>query len=179
MGVHTTLREANRARQIEWDTNGDITLSYAGNELAGEAGELLEAVADYVYGESNNLEAIRQEIGDVIICCDLIGLRLNLGLEHSPDLVRFGGKIVPEILIEIGIQVGMVCNTIKKQERARFGMVGAQGSLEDLNKNLNEVILHVHRLAAAMGLEAVDCVAEKFNLTSRKYGLETIMVPNG
>ncbi len=173
MALFEDLRSANRARQAEWDTGGDITLSYTGNELAGEAGELIEAATDILFGGSDQ-EALRQEIGDVIICCDLIALRCGLDLNLTPEVPVFG--MPKDIMLELSIQVGMVCNTIKKQERERFGMVGARGSLEDLNRNLNEVVFNVHRLARCFDLFAGSCVAEKFNLTSRKYGLKTEMV---
>lgn len=170
--IYANLRDANRARQKEWDTGGDITLSYAGNELAGEAGELIEAATDILFGGSD-VEALKQEIGDVIICCDLIALRCDLELDLSPEVPLFG--MPKDIMLDLAIQIGMVANTIKKQERERFGMVGARGSLEDLNRNLNEVVIYVHRLARCFDLDAGSCVADKFNLTSRKYGLKTEM----
>lgn len=176
-----TLRDANRARQAEWDTGGNITLAYAGNELAGEVGELLEAATDLYCGYSQNEEAFRHEVADVIICCDLIALRLDLDLNHAPKLPKKldGFGTLDAILVAIGIQTGMICNTIKKQERASFGMVGAKGSLEDLQRNLDEAIYLVHYLAAALRFDAASCVAEKFNLTSQKYGLKTKMITHG
>lgn len=176
MGVYDNLRDANRARQTEWDTAGDITLSYAGNELAGEVGELIEAATDILFGGTDN-EALKQEIGDVIICCDLIAMRCGFDLNLEPVVPIYG--LPKDIMLDLAIQIGMVCNTIKKQERERFGMVGARGSLEDLKRNLDEVVLYVYRLARCFDLYAGSCVAEKFNLTSRKYGLQTIMVTNG
>lgn len=37
--IYHSLRAANVARQEEWDPGDKITLSYRGNELAGEVGE--------------------------------------------------------------------------------------------------------------------------------------------
>ncbi len=40
----STLREANAARQAEWDAGNQITLAYRGNKLAGEVGEACNIV---------------------------------------------------------------------------------------------------------------------------------------
>lgn len=38
------LREANRARQIEWDADNQITVTYRATELAGELGEACNVI---------------------------------------------------------------------------------------------------------------------------------------
>lgn len=177
--IFSTLREANDARQREWDTGGNIDLSYAGNELAGEAGELIQTVVDLLNG-SENYEAFREEIGDVIICCDLIALRLGRPLctmlnTHVAEAAA-DPALVKDLLIDLALEIGNVSNTIKKQERARFGMVGARGSIDDLMRNLFEIVEIVHAIASLFGEQAKSCVASKFNLTSTKYGLATKMV---
>jgi hypothetical protein len=175
-----SLRDANVARQAEWDTGGNIDLSYSGNELAGEAGELISATVDLING-GDDYEALREEIGDVIICCDLIGLRVGRPLiTRWPVKPRKGhadARIVTDQLVDLAIEVGNVSNTIKKQERERFGMVGARGSLDDMMHNLNEIICLVHWIGESFGVDAGECVAHKFNLTSAKYGLKTKLAP--
>lgn len=179
MTQFNNLRDANQARQIEWDTAGDITLSYAGNEFAGEVGELIQAVMDYLNG-SNNIIAVREEIGDVIICCDLLAGRVDRKLLFTD--AEFTNHTTPtdalikERLIDLAIEAGNVCNTVKKQERERFGMVGAKGSLDDMIRNLDEIVMIVTLIAADLNIVAKQCVADKFNLTSRKYGLKTEMM---
>lgn len=177
---YASLREANRVRQAEWDTGGDIDLSYAGNELAGETGELIEAVTDFIDGGSQNQDALEEEMGDVIICCDLIAIRLDMPLDtvvipSEPVMPTDDDGEIKDILLDIAMESGRVSNTIKKRERERFGMVGARGSLDDLRRNLFQQIFNVHRLGWAMGIDPAACVAAKFNKTSRKYGLETMM----
>jgi hypothetical protein len=175
-----SLRDANVARQAEWDTGGNIDLSYSGNELAGEAGELIQAAVDLLNG-GDDYEALREEIGDVIICCDLIGLRVGRPLitrwPVNPRKGHADARIVTDQLVDLAIEVGNVSNTIKKQERERFGMVGARGSLDDMMHNLNEIICLVHWIGESFGVAAGECVAHKFNLTSAKYGLQTKMAP--
>ncbi len=180
MSVHGSLRMANRARQAEWDTGGDMTLSYSGNELGGEVGELIESAIDVLGNGEEFLVDLRQEIGDVIICCDLLGNMLDIPVITAVPQYLGDGDFdyddVKDTLLEIAVQSGMVCNTVKKQERERFGMVGARGSLDDLQRNLNLLVEHVHILADYFGIPVSRCVADKFNLTSAKYGLKTQMV---
>lgn len=182
MASFKTLRAANLARQEEWDTGGDIDLSYCGNELAGEAGELIEAAIDLLDG-SENIVALREEIGDVIICCDLIAMRVQQPLitHYVVTRTELSGEfvdvtVIKDELLRLAREVGNVSNTIKKQERARFGMVGAKGSLEDMMRNLTETIAIVHSIGECFGIDAGECVADKFNLTSSKYGLNTRLV---
>lgn len=175
----STLREANQVRQAEWDTGGDITLAYAGNELAGETGELLEAVDDMLNGVGD-YDAICEEMADVIICCDLLALRLGKPLTTEIVFAEPGSSLrrreaIKDILIDLGIEAGRISNTVKKQERERFGMVGARGSLDDLLRNLQEHVHHVYRLGDALQLSPAVAVATKFNKTSAKYGLATMM----
>lgn len=184
MAKYKTLRAANLARQIEWDTGGNIDLSYSGNELAGEAGELIQAAVDLMNGSENRI-ALKEEIGDVIICCDLIAMRVQQPLDTSDPVDRGcrvdldspdGLSFIKDQLIDLALEVGNVSNTVKKQERARFGMVGAKGSLEDMMRNLTEIVGVVYRIGESFGVDAGECVADKFNLTSSKYGLETKLV---
>lgn len=176
MGVYKTLRAANRARQIEWDTNGDMTLSYSGNELAGETGEMIEAVAQHFFSDEGSLTAVAEEIGDVIICCDLIALRLNIPLDLAPERPSSGENTVPSLLLDIAMSLGGVCNAVKKRERESFGMVGSTTSLRAVEDGLNELVYYVFWLADFYDLDAEMCAAAKFNKTSTKYGLQTIMV---
>lgn len=182
MTVFSSLRLANRARQAEWDTGGDITLSYSGNELAGEVGEFIESAVDALNHPDDDemLSNLRQEIGDVIICCDLIGNMLDIPVITSvPQYLSDSdpvGAMVKDILLDVSICAGMICNTVKKRERERFGMVGARGSIDDIQRDINMLIDHIHLIADEFGISVSRCVADKFNLTSAKYGLKTQMV---
>lgn len=78
-------------------------------------------------------------------------------------------------MLDLAIDVGMVSNMIKKLERERMGLVGSRTSLESLADGLNAIIFSVHRLAECLAIPVNACVAQKFNLTSRRYGLKTEM----
>jgi NTP pyrophosphatase (non-canonical NTP hydrolase) len=89
MTVHADLRAANLARQAEWDTDGQITLSYRGNELAGEVGEAcniikkLERERMGIAGSRATLAELAEELADVIICADLIAMQLGIDLDRA------------------------------------------------------------------------------------------------
>ena len=181
MASYKTLRAANLARQEEWDTGSNIDLSYSGNELAGEAGELIEAALDLLNG-SDNYVALREEMADVIICCDLLAMRVQRPLQTTEAVFEEwkldlsldqADVLVKDTLLSLFLEVGRVSNTVKKQERERFGMVGAKGSIDDMMRNLQEIILIVHQIGEMFGQDASECVADKFNLTSSKYELTT------
>ena len=89
MTVHADLRAANFARQAEWDTDGQITLSYRGNELAGEVGEACNVIKKLerermgIAGSRANLADLAEELADVIICADLIAMQLGIDLNRA------------------------------------------------------------------------------------------------
>ncbi len=80
------LREAQKARQKAWDPENKINLSFRGNELAGETGELCNFIKKFerrrlgIAGGLVDLEAIKEEIADVVICADLIAMDLGVDL---------------------------------------------------------------------------------------------------
>lgn len=85
----STLREANEIRQDEWDTNGDITLTYRATELGGEVGEALNVIKKLererlgIKGSRATLEDLAEELADVIICADLIAMSEGIDLEAA------------------------------------------------------------------------------------------------
>lgn len=80
------LRAANRRRQDEWPGNDKADLAFRGLEIAGEAGELSEAIKKFlraergIKGSTASLEDIADEMGDVIIAIDLAANELDIDL---------------------------------------------------------------------------------------------------
>lgn len=78
-----TLRAANVARNAEW-AQVKLSLSYRGNELAGECGEAcnvikkLEREAMGMRGSRDSLGHLKEELEDILICVDLIGMALGI-----------------------------------------------------------------------------------------------------
>jgi len=101
--VFTSLREANEARQAEWDPKDDLTDTFRGCEMAGEVGELLEkAVALLIMsskitglcnlikkidrehiglvGSRVTLEQVEDEFADAQVCLDLCSMKIGIDL---------------------------------------------------------------------------------------------------
>lgn len=85
----TTLREANWQRQQEWDPENQISLSYRGNELAGEVGEACNLIKKLererlgIKGSRTTKEALAEELADVIISADLIAMHEGIDLDEA------------------------------------------------------------------------------------------------
>ena len=84
-----TLREANEVRQAEWDKEGGISLSYRGNELAGEVGEACNIIKKLererlgIRGSRATKEQLAEELADVQICIDLIAMHEGIDLDAA------------------------------------------------------------------------------------------------
>lgn len=88
MTQFVTLREANIARHAEWVSgdycNNHVTLSYRGNELAGEVGEVCNQIKKIERermgraGSRTTREAFLKELADAYICLDLICMDENI-----------------------------------------------------------------------------------------------------
>lgn len=84
-----TLREANVERDQHWDPEGKLTLSFRGCELGGEVGELLNVIKKLeretlgLRGSRDTAEHLAEELADVIICADLIGMAMGVNLERA------------------------------------------------------------------------------------------------
>ncbi|MCK1430865.1 MazG-like family protein [Bradyrhizobium sp. 87] len=89
MTYYSSLRSANVARQIEWDEGNQLSLSYRGNELAGEVGEACNVIKKLdreqmgIKGSRDTVEHLAQELADVVICADLIASAAGINLEHA------------------------------------------------------------------------------------------------
>lgn len=84
MTTYSNFLEANRARQVEWDKDSNITLAYRGNELAGEVGELCNVIKKLererigIRGSRASKDDLEEELGDAIICLYLIGMHMDI-----------------------------------------------------------------------------------------------------
>lgn len=86
------LREANVARDKEWNTSGyPLSLSFRGNELAGEVGEACNILKKLdreimgIKGSRASLNDLAEELADVIICVDLAAMAAGIDLN---DVVK-------------------------------------------------------------------------------------------
>ncbi|WP_240233562.1 MazG-like family protein [Devosia lacusdianchii] len=86
------LREANAARQIEWDADNQLTLAYRGNEFAGEAGEVCNVIKKLeperlgIRGSRDTVEHLAEELADAVMTADLIANQA--GIDLAAAIVR-------------------------------------------------------------------------------------------
>lgn len=96
MSAFKKLREANQARQREWDPDNKVTLSFRAAELAGEAGEAcnvakkIERERMGMRGSRATLDDLADELADVIISTDTMAMDLGIDLEAAVER-KFNG----------------------------------------------------------------------------------------
>jgi len=86
-----TLRDANRARQLEWPGNEQCDVAFRALEFAEEAGEVAGAIKKYlraergIAGKTMTLADVADEMGDTLVSLDLLAgtLGINLGVATS------------------------------------------------------------------------------------------------
>lgn len=87
--------------------------------------------------------------------------------DQKPDL-SFRGN-------ELGGECGEAQNVIKKLERERHGWRGSRDTVEHLAEELADVIHCAVLVAITAGIEIEPAVVAKFNSTSEKNGLSTVL----
>jgi NTP pyrophosphatase (non-canonical NTP hydrolase) len=87
--TYLTLRSANLARQSIWCPEQKPDLSFRGNELAGETGEVcnvikkLERERQGWRGSRDTKDHLAEELADVVICADLIAIAAGIDLDAA------------------------------------------------------------------------------------------------
>ncbi len=76
---------------------------------------------------------------------------------------------------ELAGEAGEACNEIKKLERHRLGLVGGKTDLEGLRQELADVLISVDLIAMDLEIDLAAAVREKFNATSQKHGMKTLL----
>ncbi|MCX7132316.1 MazG-like family protein [Aeromonas sp.] len=76
---------------------------------------------------------------------------------------------------ELAGETGELCNVLKKLERERIGIVGSRSTVEKAATELADVVICADLVARALGINTWDAVCNKFNYTSAKYGLKTML----
>ena len=89
MKVYTKLSEANIERNKEWDSGGQLDLSFRGVELAGETGEACNVIKKLererlgLRGSRATLADLEEELADVVICAYLCAMSAELDLDSA------------------------------------------------------------------------------------------------
>lgn len=79
---------------------------------------------------------------------------------------------------ELAGEIGEACNVIKKLERERLGLVGSRATIDDLAEELSDGVICIDLIAMDLGIDLGRAIASKFNATSQKRGLATILSPS-
>lgn len=182
---YSALRNANITRQAEWPGGEHVDLYFRTLELAGEAGELCNLFKKQVRldrGVTGTVETqealtleIRDELGDVNVCLDLVGMEVECPMEseeifaHSfgrDDLAMLGNRLFAEI--------GWICQSAEDLMDMGFGTEDFDPSHSHGMQGLLGDALDVLKLVAkVLGHDLDDCTRMKFNATSAKHDLKT------
>jgi NTP pyrophosphatase (non-canonical NTP hydrolase) len=84
-----TLRLANNRRQQEWPGNDKADVAFRAIEVAGEAGEVSEAVKKFlraergIKGSTATKQDVADEMGDLLIALDLLASEMGIDLSDA------------------------------------------------------------------------------------------------
>lgn len=172
------LREANITRDKEWNTGSKpLSLVFFANELGGEVGETcnvlkkLDREFNYqVKGSRDTFEHLAEEMADIIICCDLLGMSANLTFSEfvwtnadkeqgHPDYSKHGAFLLSIVGRINGIALYYDTHTNNLQ----------------LRSVVHDLIRVTKIYADQLGIDLEKSIADKFNATSRKLNLKTML----
>ncbi len=173
-----TLREANVARQKEWDPSDKVDFAWRCNELAGEAGEVCNILKKLhrervgVTGSRAVKDDLAEELADVVICTDLCGLTAGIGPvgETSWRMVPFDTLTIAGCALSTSS--GLVTALLFEQGRHAANAV-LNFNLGDAAIRLQRVVAVTTNIARMEGINLPTAIAMKFNSTSHKVGLST------
>lgn len=182
MTTYKKLREANEARQREWDSGNAISLMYRCNELAGEVGEVCNIIKKLererlgIVGSRATVDELADELADVVICCDLLAMDGGFTLDwlgKSAVSARF--KL--NCGVRLAASCGRVCMVVEKLD-AGYGVTKEMKmSIGSLWLAAGSLWLAVRITAGTFGVDLDAAVIRKFNATSEKNGLLTRLAP--
>lgn len=87
MNTYTKLSEANKARHVEWWQGDTPSLSFRGNELAGEVGEACNIIKKLererlgMRGSRATVGELGAELADVVICAYLVAMDAGINID--------------------------------------------------------------------------------------------------
>ena len=109
------------------------------------------------------------------------GPGLSLRALHAANIARqaeWCPDQVPDLSFrgnELAGEAGEACNIVKKLERERHGWRGSRATLDDLAQELADVVICADLCAVTAGIDLDAAVVAKFNATSEKQGLSTML----
>lgn len=186
MTTFAFLRNANAARQKEWDTDNRISLSWRGNEMAGELGEALEKAVSLILmsaasGRASNIikkiererlgiagsratkEQLADELADVVICADLIAMDEGIDLMGQAVPAKFNATSE-----KVGLSTRLIVAEPKRAVVVTEEMVNAFARAAEMGNGVfksddpaTQRALDNSNRRITAGLQAVLAMAEK------------------
>lgn len=163
-----TLREANSARQAEWDPTKQIDLDWRMNELAGEVGEscnVLKKLHRFRFGLPGSRatkDDLADELADVIICLDLVLMAAGCGPTKAVPMAGNLGS-----LTRAGHRLF--------SHASRFFTVLAFFDRREIESCSDRLHSYTDLIARNEGIDLDLAVSKKFNETTRKVGFQIFL----
>lgn len=171
------LRSANVARNLEWENKAKpFTLIFWANELAGEVGEACNILKKFdrefnygVRGSRATLPALSEELADIMICADLLGMAMQLNYREdlcwpAPpriNIINDYSKLGATLARDVGRACGIAINY-----DTHIKSTILQGVM-------HELIFDTKTAADKFSIDLEHWTRTKFNMTSEKLGLKT------
>lgn len=176
MHILAALRAANIARNNEWENKATpFTLVFWANELAGEVGEAcnilkkLDREFNYnVRGSRATMAALAEELGDIVICCDLLGMCASVDYPSAgcwPAFPKVSAHDYSRYGVRLMANAGRACAIVDKFDR--------KSGNEMLASTMQGLMRQTKATADLLGVDLERTVRTKFNMTSEKLGLKT------
>ena len=101
---------------------------------------------------------------------------IEIGGEFGELSEAIGSHLINSMMaVEVSGRAGKVMEAIKKQLRDQRGIQGNKADLEDVKEELGDCVIVLDLLAGNLGIDLEKAVKDKFNKTSRKYNLKTMI----
>jgi hypothetical protein len=111
----------------------------------------------------------------VVICTHLLANKFGVEVPNPPSGFDTSSSVENELL-SLAVYAGKACNIAKKLERERLGLAGSRSTVFELGGQLGYLLWQTTYLAWIFAIRLDVAVATKFNKTSEKVGLTTMMV---
>lgn len=177
----SALRTANVARQAEWTGCEQADIAFRALEVADEAGEIAGAVKKLlraqrgITGSTMSIADVADEIGDTVISLDLLAAQLGMDLPPPAKTSIFSGVEISFLALALDGAIGHLSQGVLAFLDRKASDYAADNSGGYVRSRMQTSLRILTALAEALGIDAGQAVAAKFNKTSAKYGLSTMM----
>lgn len=176
------LRRVNVARCVKWHSGGvnDWSPSDWACAVSGELGELVEAFVMLRGTRSDTaLAELGEEAADVLTYLDLLAERLGMSFIGGKRGIDAAEMTMPLALEQVQLNIGKLCDVIKKLNRYRDGLIGNKDDKQTLMLMARSMIegaaLGLASLTDAAGLDLWEETVSKFDKVSKRNGFDIFL----